>query len=183
MNANRKKLCLIVLPLAGLALIVDRVLLGTTDNVAPAQGAPIPTAPSTATPTPEKDQHAGAALIPELPFPRDLPIATGPPRDWFEPPESALAEKTESLLKSGALSASEKDERTPQERFASEYTLEGIVLLGNVRIAIINGRRVRIGDEIGDCIVQRMEGRTVWFDCAGTTVRLTLFDRTKAPGN
>jgi hypothetical protein len=183
MNARNKKLCLIVLPLAGLALFVDRVILsGETDPVAEASAAVAGTAPIAAL---AKVAHVEAVLIPELPFPRDLPVlpTAGMARDWFQPPELALSEKADALARSGERAASEKDSRSDQERFEAENTLSGIVAVGDVRLAIVNGARKRVGDAVGDCIVIRIEGRVVWFDCAGTTVRLSLFDDSKRQGN
>lgn len=181
MNARNKKLCIILLPLAGFALFVDRVILGGgTDAVDEALAAVvIPAAP------PVELAPVESVLIPELPFPRDLPVlpAASLTRDWFHPPEDSLSAKADALLKAEGRTASGKKVLSEQERFAAENSLSGIVATGDVRLAILNGRRKRVGDSVGNCIVRTIRGRTVWFDCAGTTVQLTLFDDPKGQSN
>ena len=182
MDARSKKLCVIVLPLAGLALLVDRVILsGGTDAVFEASAAVAGAVPTV---SPVEVARADLVLIPELPFPRDLPVlpTAGLARDWFQPPEEALIAKADAEIKEGGRTPSGKNLRSPQERFETENKLTGIVA-GDVRLAIVNGQRKRVGDSVGDCIVCRIQGRTAWFDCAGTTVRLTLFDDPKMQGN
>jgi len=179
MNARSKKLCIILLPLAGLALFVDRVILsGGTDAVDKALAVVIPAAPSVG-PAAEE-----SVLIPELPFPRDLPVlpSTGLTRDWFSPPEGSLRAKADARLEAEGRTASGKKMVSAQERFATENRLSGIVATGDDRVAILNGRRTRVGDSVGDCIVRTIQGRTVWFDCAGATIQLTLFDDPKTQG-
>lgn len=172
----------------GLALVLDRFVLssggpepalGATEVIPQASAdAPIP-APAAAT-LPQKPGDSAAAVIPQKPFPRGV-IPWDPKtemRDLFAP----LSEESpdDSAYNSGA--RAEAKRRAGRARFVQAHHLNGVITQPRLKIAVIDGRWVQVGDQIDGCTLTRIEGTAVSFAChdGETVLAMTGISRTSA---
>jgi hypothetical protein len=169
MTRRKKRLYLGVMILSGLALFVDRFILSESVMVPdPAIGSPAEPA----------GRHAGAVStatedalsIPELPFPRGVEHFTFGSEipDLFAPPTAA---SDENAARPGG---SDNDPLATDARqskgagraaFLTDHELGGLLTHERLRIAIVDGRWLRLGDEVDGCTLTRISGKEAVFDC------------------
>jgi len=171
MAAPKKKLYLGIVGLCGLALIIDR-LVPTSPITGPeailAAQSDLSTAVDTAPPV----------SIPRLPFPRTIEAwdRTQPIRDLFAPPRAADALSTEAP---GGDAQSENAHSGPSgdgisgSAFASTHTLNAVMVVGRLRVAVLGDDWVREGQAFDGCTLDRISGNQAVFSCYDGPVTLT----------
>ena len=175
MTGRKKQLYIALILLGGVALFVDRVFL----SAAGPQAALATTNPQSSS-VKRQAPIAQASPIPELHFPRQLPALdmNAALRDWFAPPARPENQDEQGVsTDNGAPGEKQLVEPilSPKEAFAARHRLEGIVLQKGLKMAIVDGVWLRIGQEFGDCALRELSGRTAVFTCADGDVELTLF--------
>ncbi|MGB2984558.1 MAG: hypothetical protein WBE26_01635 [Phycisphaerae bacterium] len=166
MSRQRKGAYLTLLAVGAAALAVDRWILteGITEpDAAFALGAG-GSAPVIASPPPEP---TSTLSIPELPFPRGLePLdQQGLARDLFAPPTLATDRD----------SSTDKDQRETNGRggarransatFVTQHRLNGVLVHQRLKIAIVDGAWVRIGELVDGCTLAAVSGNEARFQC------------------
>jgi hypothetical protein len=169
MSTKRRKIYIGLIGLGGVALAVDRfVLPGPVTGPELVAGSPNGT-PPVVRPNPTSEP-AAKQPIPELVFPRPLPgrHAGGESRDLFAPPPDMLA---------GFSSKSATDKNGPSGEdaaggqaldravFSVQHQLGGILIHGGLKIAVVNGRWVRIKEAIGGCTLVGVGDNEATFEC------------------
>lgn len=187
MDQGRRKLYLVLLGLAALGLVVDRFVLtqsATRPASAAAAGAGLP---SSAAGSANKNV-SGSTSIPEIPFPKGLQTANSgsPILDLFARPEvrlrtkmgAGLSHNTDSQRR-GAGSTS----RASGSLFKSRHSLDGVLVQQRLKIAVLDGRPVRIGDKVDGCTLKEVSGYEARFECEDGPVALRLKDFSeRSPG-
>jgi len=168
MNVTKNKIYLMVLGLAGLALLVDRVFLSGDDGTpqsASAGDLALPRANSLA----PAEEHAEAAPIPELPFPRAVERFAGKAttRDVFAPPALPGRAEAEDAPENQAEHARHpaSADAVGRAAFADRYRVTAIVHDEGLKIAVIDGRWLRLGATLDGCELIRIERRSAHFKC------------------
>lgn len=168
MNMGRRRLYIIIMLLCGGAWLVDRFLLSNAGSPATAMGANgsalvLGAAPQDATGL----RNMG---IPDLPFPHDVArfAADTPRTDFFAPPfarrpegdnvdvtdNPGLREQHPTNLK-----------RLGAHSFMKKHEVFGILLHGQMRVAIVDGAWRQVGDSLDGCMVREIMGDRVIFEC------------------
>ncbi len=120
---------------------------------------------------------ADLALLSVAPFPRALPKATlaAETRDLFVPSPSVLNEflgPEEEETKEGDREAGVP--LAPPVPFGEQHRLSAIIDIAGSRGAIVDGKMLREGQLLSDCVVVAIEDRNVRFDCNGVEEELRL---------
>lgn len=169
MGQSRRKLYLVLLAVSALGLVIDRFVL-TGSATAPTEAS----AATVVRPPVGRDavtSNAGpSASIPEIPFPTGLVAAeallTIP--DVFAPPSVRFRGKSgagppyNAGMGSGGRGPSE---RLSGAAFESRHTLDGVLVYQRLKIAVLDGRTVRIGDTIDGCTLKDVSGYRARFEC------------------
>lgn len=165
MVSRKKKRCLLVMGLCGVALIVDR-LTPTNSSTVPAAAQADPTRPIVNAAAEE------LPLIPKLPFPRSLRTwdQSYDIRDVFLPPrmESNATDERQSPDET----PSHADNETNRQSFASRHALHAVMVSGSLRIAIVDGTWVREGERFDGCELERISNNQALFFCYAGYVTL-----------
>jgi hypothetical protein len=169
MSTKRRKIYIGLIGLGGLALAIDRFVI-PRPVTGPERVAGSPNAtPPVVRPNPSSEPSAKQP-IPELVFPRPLPgrHAGGEIRDLFSPPPDVLA---------GFSSKSATDKNGPSGEnagggqaldravFSEQHQLSGILIHGGLKIAVVNGRWVRIKETIVGCTLVGVGDNEATFEC------------------
>lgn len=192
MDQRRRKLYLALLGLAAAGLVIDRFVL-TQSATAPAS-AGIPASPHATTGI--QAENAGktglpggpSTSIPEIPFPRGLQTAKDkrPILDLFAPPHVRLQNKSSAGLshnRGPIRSGAGLPERLSGAMFERRHTLEGVLVQQRLKLAVLNGRSMRIGDSIDGCKLTEVSGYEARFECDDGPVVLKLKGvGTRSPG-
>ncbi len=105
---------------------------------------------------------------PELPFPRNLETynATAEMRDIFArmEPDAATA-GADSSARHGPTKKGTQGDAIGREEFSATHHLDAIMVQESLKIAVMNGRWLRVGDTIDTCALIRIEGDSVVFKC------------------
>ena len=164
MVRGRKRAYLMVLAVGALALAVDQCVLtsgGTEPSTAIAANSGLPVAGPSPGATAEP-----ARSIPELPFPRGLKSTSGqmPIRDLFFPPNLAGTRGSARLAADkGRRNASDSVGRA---MFVTRHRLDGVMALQRLRIAVVDGAWIRVGDSLDGCELTDVSGNEARFECA-----------------
>lgn len=162
MSRKRKRGYFAVMITGAVALVVNQCIPseGTLDPVTAVARAPAdPLTPAHLGETPPSS-------IPELPFPRDIEPydADSPIPDLFTPPESVVAR--------GAAGEATPDggQRTSvvgatRATFRLEHRLTGVLIDERLRIAIVDGMWVRVGQSLDGCVLSAVSGNEARFAC------------------
>jgi hypothetical protein len=172
MQSKKARIYLTVTALAITGLIVDRLILPNSSSAEvplvtrPVRGG----APTSGSASPELATNA--ACVPELPFPRNLPSWSpdDPIRDIFLP-NASTASSDNRLRQAGDHDA---DGHATVAALQRDHHLDAILVNERLRIAVIGGRRVGIGQEAGGCQIVAVEGTHVRFRCRDGECVLTL---------
>ncbi len=175
MNQSRRKSYLVLLAVAALGLVIDRFVF-TGSATAPAEAS----AATVARPSVGRGAATGnarpSASIPEIPFPTGLvaaeALSTVP--DVFAPPsvrlrgESGAGPPYNAGMGNGGRGPSE---RLSGAAFESRHTLVGVLVHQRrqvglpMKMAVLDGRPVRIGDVIDGCTLKDVSGYRARFEC------------------
>jgi len=158
--------------LGALALLVDRCVLSESVTAPPDAAA---VERPTVRPVRPDPPNPAAVSIPELPFPRNLPRfdARADIRDLFSASSADLAGST----------ADKGRRRSPRDAdptwsdsatFVSRHHLQGAMLQDRLKIAIVDGVWVRIGESIDGCELTDVAGNKVRFACYDGPAELIL---------
>lgn len=164
MSTTKRNIYLGLIGLAGLALLVDRVLLGGA-TTAPAEAAAVQPVSSASGAEPAASVRDP---VPRIRFPEGLvSYASGAlPRDPFAPPLAA-ADRV-------AVDAKAPQRAITQADFAARHTLSAVMSGSSDSVAVVDGVVVRAGDSVDGCDVIGIAPRRVRFSCVGVDVELAL---------
>lgn len=165
MDPRKKKYYLLVIGLSGAGLIVDS-LIPTGNATVPAAAGAAPTRPIV------KTAAEALPLIPRLPFPRSLRTwdRSSDIRDIFLPPR--MASNATGKGQSPDETPSYADHETNRESFASQHALHAVMVSGSLRIAIVDGTWVRVGENFDGCELERISNNQASFSCYDGIVTL-----------
>lgn len=173
-RAKKKRIYLGVIGLCGIALLVDRLVI-TQGASAPAEALADVRRPIL------KSSDAGTAKktvsIPELPFPRMLkPIDPAETiRDLFAPPDNSGGSGSAGNARGRPGTGSRGDAlSTSRHAFLAGYHLEAVLDDQRLKIAIVDGLWVRIGQTVGGCRLTKVEGVRACFACPDGEAVLTM---------
>ncbi len=150
MSKSRKKLALGVVVLGAGAMIADRAMFGVAEP-APAAAAPAPAGRAASAKAATRPAAAEESLaIPELVFPKQIPRVESLEdiRDWFAPP-ATVAEAEENEADTPSTTAAPPAPASAETPFEQRYRLDAVVIIGSTRMAVVEGRWLRIGDTLG----------------------------------
>ena len=187
MDKSRRKSYLVLLAVAALGLVIDRFVFTrgatTPPKASAATVARSPVGRGTAT-----GSAAPSASIPEIPFPTGLvaaeALATIP--DVFAPPSVRM--RGGSGAGPPYNTGIDNNGRGPSQRlsgaaFENRHTLDGVLSHQRLRIAVLDGRPVRIGDTIDGCTLKDVSGYRARFECHDGPAVLRVKDTgTRVPG-
>lgn len=169
-NKTRIYIAVVVLGLG--ALIVDRCFLGATapQTIAADEIDAEESETSAAAPVPPRRPARAATAtkisVPELHFPRNLPAldADGNIRDLFLRPGRPVESKPQNQ---GGPAESEKKTAPAigREAFFAAHRVDGVFVQESLRIAVVDGRWMRIGDELDQCTLVAIKGDAATFQC------------------
>lgn len=176
MTKKRKQLYAILLTLGGIAFVVDRVVL-TTSISTPATAVAAQTANSPATQPTSSMRDDESLSIPELPFPKNLPPYDSrfAMRDIFAPPSTWT--KINTLQDDADNDGSDIDRHTRPNRsdiFLSQHRLDAVLNGPRLKIAVVDGLWIRVGDTLDGCKFRKIEGTAAIFSCKDGNAILNL---------
>lgn len=165
LRAKKKRIYLGVIGLCGIALLVDRLVI-TQGASAPAEAFADMRGPS------PKPSDAGAdrktVSIPELPFPRILnPMNPAEPiRDLFAPPDNSGGSDRSGNARGRRGVGTGSDASSANRRaFLAGHHLKAVLDDPRLKIAIVDGLWVRIGQTVDGCRLTKVEGIRASFTC------------------
>jgi len=171
MQGSKKKIYIAVMLLGGVALLVDRCVLtpGVTTPAPAAASTPRTAAPSAAAVAPSSAETLATL---ELPFPRTIPPwdPQAPIRDLFAPySDDDGADKRRTRSAPGADAG-----RETCAGFAAQHRLQALLVQDSLKIAILDGAWVRIGESVDGCVLTEIVGNNVRFRCRDGDTVITL---------
>ena len=180
MDQSRRKLYLMLLGLAAVGLVIDRFVLTESATVPSVASAEMPTPSLVATGI--TDETASLSMsIPEIPFPLGLQTAenSDPILDLFAHPAVRYRAKMSTGLsynKDSGRGTAESSSRLTGSLFKSRHSLNGVLVQERLKIAVLDGRPVRIGDSIDGCRLEEVSGYEARFKCEDGLAVLKLKD-------
>ncbi len=196
MSTGKKKAYIAVMSLGALALIVDRFFMGTVapmpasasemddtlqTNDPDDANADAPRDARSSTNALSKNASSAAAIsIPELAFPRNL-IAVdldAPLRDLFARPKSAESGSDLSDAEQQASAAGESRD-LGRAAFARKHRVDGVMSQEGLKIVIVNGQWMRIGESLDGCTLQRINRESAVFQCRDGEAELSPFPKSE----
>ena len=172
MSGRKKRIYAGVMILGGIAMVVDRSLPSATVT---SPDIALASRPPTASVMPK----AAPLSIPELPFPRGLePFdPKSELRDLFEPPH--LRSDGDSIPAASDNPTADAGNRiglgeSTSAAFVTQHTLEGILVDERLKIAVIDGEFVQVGQSVGGCMLTSITATDVRFKCRDGTAALKV---------
>jgi hypothetical protein len=177
-SRRRKRACFTVMVVAGLALAVDRLVL-TDVSMDPQSVLARQTDAGSEKTASLSAAEAPMLSIPELPFPRGLEPtydASRLIRDLFALPEVVREGMANAGAdKDGPNSAGQgRPEEANRATFVSLHRLDGVIIQARLRIAIVDGVWMRIGQSLDGCALKVIAGNEVRFSCSDGDAALTV---------
>lgn len=170
MSTKRKK-SYVLLAIAGvLGLALDRLVVSDVEtSPATVRASAVEVAAAVSV----------APAMPELPFPKNLePYSKDEAiRDIFAipidlqpatPPDNTDARRAAAEHQDGASAILSVDQ------FRAEHHLDGLLNSDGLRLAIVNGRWLRVGQLISGCTLERIFGTSAHFRCNDGRVELQI---------
>lgn len=173
-TTRRKRVYVGVIILAVAALAVDKFFLseGQAAGLSPHGSTAPAEARGSVDRRPMSPEAVPTVRIPEVPFPRGLepldPSAGVFIRDFFAPPESALnRDPPDSQTDKSGRNANQPDRhgRLGRSTFVSRHRLSGVLLDQRLKIAIVDGTWLRIGQSLNGCTLASVSGNEARFEC------------------
>jgi hypothetical protein len=175
MQPSKNKIYIAFMLLGGAALVVDRCVLTPSvtmpASVAASVAATAPPPPTASAPSPGAP---GLAIL-ELPFPRAIPAwdPQSPIRDLFAPfSDDDTADKRHTRSPRGADAG-----HGTCAGLLSQHHLEAVLVQESLKIAILDGAWVRIGESVNGCVLTEIVGNKVRFLCRDGDTWFTLSSR------
>jgi hypothetical protein len=181
MSTRKQRAYLAAIGMGVAALAVDKLVL-EHPAAAPAEAAANVDAAG-----PRRPVHAATIVaggeIPELPFPRNLPAYDGSTlaRDPFLP-SGLAADPGGELPSDNGQPADPKTERLGRVAFSLRYRLNGVLVHQSLRIAIVEGRWLRIGETLSGCRLVLIGENEARFECFDGEAVLTVINPGRLPG-
>lgn len=171
---GKNKIYLALIALGLMALAIDRTFMGAT---APSAATADPVSPdeedgaaAEAPPRPRvvpKPAGPSKLSIPELHFPRNLPEYDPALelRDIF-----ARAEESDGVPGSDSSHPTISRKQAPQgaigrEAFEVAHRIDAVMVQESLKIAVVDGRWMQVGDVMDTCTLIRIEGDSAEFQC------------------
>ena len=170
MPRAKNKIYIAFMLLGGAALVVDRCVLTPSVTMPASVAASVA---ATAPPPPAASAPSADTLATlELPFPRAIPVwdPQSPIRDLFAPfSDDDAADKRRKRSPRGA----DAGQGTCAD-FVTQHRLEAVLVQESLKIAILDGAWVRIGESIDGCVLTEIVGNKVRFRCRDGDTLLAL---------
>ncbi|MEK7731181.1 MAG: hypothetical protein AAB363_04920 [Planctomycetota bacterium] len=169
MPRSKKKIYIAFMLLGGAALVVDRCVLTPSVTMPATVAAAVPPPPA-ASALPAKTLSTL-----ELPFPRAIPVwdPQSPIRDLFAPfSDEDATDKRRKRSPRGADAG-----HGTCAGLLSQHHLEAVLVQESLKIAILDGAWVRIGESVDGCVLTEIVGHKVRFRCRDGDTLLTLSSR------
>ena len=192
--ATKTKVYLALIATGLVALAVDRCYFGAS---APASTAASEVDPATEDqdavskpaprPRPAPQQAGPSKLsVPELHFPRNLP-AYDPVFEMRDVFARLDGEDSNSNMghpgRSGSAKKGTEEDAIGREAFQAAHRIDAVMVQESLRIAVVDGRWMRVGDVVDTCTLTRIEGDSAVFQCHdGDTVLSPSGKRRHPPG-
>jgi len=162
-STTRRRAYLIAIGIGCVALAVDRFIL-TESATAPQD---VNAAGINRTTLPEEPADAGQTPVPAVPFPRNLPAfdPTRDIRDVFVRPSDAIAGDDEQQRGPKSPKTGDPKEATSAAEFVTRHTLSAVLDDGRLKIAVVDGLWMRVGDAFDDCRLTSVSGTAARFRC------------------
>ncbi len=182
MKSSRERTILItVLSVAGLGLLVDRVVIGS-DVTGPAQTSAgvidgfdsglvqPPVVPSAQVVTSSSDEEPVMSFAQRLRMVAGSSADTDPAktRDAFSPGTGW------EVVASGVGSVTDNQARELAEAFQGSHVLDAVFVAGDQRYAVIGGQTLRLGQELDGYRLAAVHERSVIFEARGIQVEIGL---------
>ncbi len=172
MQPSKNKIYIAFMLLGGVALVVDRCVLTPSMTMPATVAASATTAPP---PTAASAPSAETLATLELPFPRAIPAwdPQSPIRDLFAPfSDDDAADKRRARSPRSAEAG-----HGTCAGLASQRHLEAVLVQDSLKIAILDGAWVRIGESVNGCVLTEIVGNKVRFHCRDGDTLLTFSSR------
>jgi len=178
MITGRKRIYLLIMVLAGVGLAVDRFILSEPLSGPVEAVAAMPRVESSSIVSRETGVPIDSS-IPELPFPEKLQSFAPKQilRDVFSPPgeQKQVVETGEpSRIGEGSTRAGDDAQRANASTFASHHAISGVLTKGDTRIAIVDGKWLRVGDRLNGCTLTDIIGNSARFSCSDGDATLSF---------
>ena len=173
MPRAKKQIYIAFMLLGGVALVVDRCVL--TPSVTMPASVAASVAATAPPPSAASASSADTLAILELPFPRAIPAwdPRSPIRDIFAPfSDDDTADKRRTRSPRGADAG-----HGTCAGLLSQHHLEAVLVQDSLKIAILDGAWVRIGESVNGCVLTEIVGHKVRFRCRDGDTLLTLLPR------
>ncbi len=186
-SAKKKKLYGVILGSCGLAFLVDTFLLDGSPDSATASmvtsGATIGMPVSF-----DGKTNAKSIAIPQIHFPSNLSSFTFSSElpDLFEPPDKQknLQDKTENddlgLKRAGAIA---DPSLVDTQKFEEKKQLDAIYTGDSLKIAIVNGQWVHLGQTIDGCKLKEIRTNEAVFECYDGDIVMRIKGKTNWSGS
>jgi hypothetical protein len=173
-TARSKKTYAVLIALALLALLVDRLLPGSSElGPEPAQAAA---------------HHARQAATANALVPVSMVVAAPFPRELAPAPEAvavrdifALTPRLYAVLvgmdppeEGAARGILRRPARPRIAEFKAAHRLSAVLSAPALRIAMVDGRWIREGEQLDGCTLARIAGQTAYFSCADGTADISV---------
>ncbi len=166
-------------------MVIDRAIgvSGHSLPVAPAASKSVsPRGAEVRTPRVDEGRSPEAYTLSPARFPGNLPGDGVGGRDVFglsAVAKGALLARAEALEVTGsppkrAGDAEHKVVLSPAERFRAQHTVSAVVTSEVLTVAIVDEVWMAIGQRIDGCVLVRIRGETVVFECGGEEVELSV---------
>ena len=168
MSTARKKTYLALIAVGFVAMVVDRLVPRDETPIEVASGPVEDRGSAVLASDMPGERRDGWLPVPELPFPR-LPAAdvnAPSTRDPFEKPGVVPPDNTSEETPS--------DVNATSNTFGTLHRLDGVWLQGSLKIAIVNGAWVHIGQAVDGCVLKEVDGIEASFSCQDGEVKLRV---------
>ncbi len=178
MSRRRRSTYLALMLLGGAALLIDRFVL--SDGVTGPDSAVATSASDPIIPLASSIEHQ---TVPALHFPRgfDSYEVSDGIRDIFSPPQEQDIGNGANVGtdKSGQHDAgSLESSGASAKAFSKAHRLVGVILSDRLKIAIVDGTWVKVGQVIDGCRLHSVSGNEARFVCGDESVDLKVADNT-----
>ena len=166
MSQRRRNIYLLLILSAVMALAVDRLVLTNSVTTPESIFATPVTSPEFKPSTPF-DTTNEIKIAPILPFPSNLPVINAQQQiiDIFQPVplrgqvRQGLGVDDQGKGKRSGLT------RLDASSFESQRQLSGVMVAGSVKVAIVDGKWIRVGEKIWGCQLESVSGNQAHFKC------------------
>lgn len=167
MITARKRIYMVLLGVSALGLAIDRFVIPRGAEGA-SSALPVAAAP------PQPDPLVQSVSIPGVPFPENI-VSADPGRpiiDLFAPP--ALRGRGGTDNQEGTDAVPLPGAPSPADTFVTQHKLSAVLIDARLKIAVVDGHWVRVGETIDGCTLIGIEGQTVHFSCVDKDTSLTV---------